>query len=314
MKKPILLISFAIAAFAVLCGMAISVLSKRSDDKFEDAEGLLRSSDVGDVQRGLVQMTELAEAGNADAQGSLGAAYLYGEAGVEPDPEKAFAWFLRSAKTGDSLSQIMVGGLYASGRGTDRDEVEAVKWYRASAESGFPAGQLYLSSAYRKGFGGLPQDTELSLYWCKKAADTGDPDAQVQLGTLYLQGLDESKGPSDARKLFELAAQQGKSVALALAAHTYLKEQNYSDAISWLEKGVKEGSAECEYLLGRLHESGDGVQKDAAKALEYYRLAAAKGYEAAQNRLNELTNSPFPEGVFQKPYGLQRFKSQGVSR
>jgi TPR repeat protein len=314
MKKPIVLISLAIVAAAVICGIGFSVFSKQSNEKFENAEALLRSSDAGEVQRGLVLMTELAEGGNADAQGSLGATFLYGEAGVEQDPEKAFEWFLRSAESGNSLSQVMVGSLYASGKGTDRDEAEAVKWYKTSAENGFPAGQLYLSSAYRKGFGGLPQDTEQSLYWCKKAAETGDPEAQVQLGTFYLQGLDKSKGPSDARKLFQLAAQQGKSVALAMVAHTYLKEQNYPDAISWLEKGVKEGSAECEYLLGRLHETGDGVREDTTKALEYYRSAAARGYKAAQNRLNELTSSPLPERIFQRPFGLDRFKSQGASR
>jgi TPR repeat protein len=301
MRHPILVVSTLLVVAAVVLGFVLGISNKRSDE-LDEAKNLLRSSDASEVQQGLAVMTRLAEAGDPSAQAQLGATFLYGEAGVEKNPKNAFEWFLKSAEGGDELSQVMVGSLFASGIGTQKDEVEAVRWYRESAERGYSLGQLRLSSAYRKGIGGLEKNTEEALRWCRKAAEQGDAEAQIELGLNYALGLDPSKGPSDARLLFEQAAEQGKPDAFGLLARTFMKEKNYTEAVSWLEKGKEAGSATCEYVLGRLYEAGQGVPQDSAKALELYQSAAAKGNEDAKNELAAMQQAP-P----QQPTFLNRF-------
>ncbi|GEM_PF-1711046 len=43
--------------------------------------------------------------------------------------------------------------------------------------------------------------------------------------------------------------------------------------------------AQAQYLLGRMHEEGDGMKKDEAAAVKWYRLAADAGHATAQRRL-----------------------------
>ena len=53
--------------------------------------------------------------------------------------------------------------------------------------------------------------------------------------------------------------------------------------LEWYKKGARHGNTECEMMLGRLYEDGDGVKKDIPKAIEWFEKAAAKGHAAAQN-------------------------------
>jgi TPR repeat protein len=47
-------------------------------------------------------------------------------------------------------------------------------------------------------------------------------------------------------------------------------------------KAAEQGSAEAQYKLAKMYEDGDGVAKDAVKAVEWYRKAADQGNEKAQ--------------------------------
>ena len=53
--------------------------------------------------------------------------------------------------------------------------------------------------------------------------------------------------------------------------------------LEWYKKGARHGNTECEMMLGRLYEDGDGVKKDIPKAIEWFEKAAAKGDADAQN-------------------------------
>lgn len=58
---------------------------------------------------------------------------------------------------------------------------------------------------------------------------------------------------------------------------------------SLAEKGMKE----AEYMLGRLYEYGDGMERDEAEAMRWLRKAAAQGMIEAQEELGELYNGKF---------------------
>ncbi len=52
-----------------------------------------------------------------------------------------------------------------------------------------------------------------------------------------------------------------------------------------LELPAAKGDADASYLLGRAYDKGEGVPRDRAKALTYYRQAAERGNAKAQNNL-----------------------------
>jgi uncharacterized protein len=63
----------------------------------------------------------------------------------------------------------------------------------------------------------------------------------------------------------------------------------YGDAMRWYERAAAEGSAEAQFLLGRMHEQGAaGRPRDPARAAALYREAAEQGHALAQFSLGLL--------------------------
>jgi TPR repeat protein len=90
----------------------------------------------------------------------------------------------------------------------------------------------------------------------KKIAERGHPDAQYFLADCYANGIGSPKGKQDfdhAYPLFVLAA--------------------------------KHGHADAAYRAGTCYEKGWGCRKDAGKALQFYRKAAAQSHPGAMYRL-----------------------------
>lgn len=67
----------------------------------------------------------------------VGSAYYWGD-GVKADREKAFGYYLTSAKKGNPETQYKIGTCYETGQGTTQDSQQAMLWYRKSAEQGYP--------------------------------------------------------------------------------------------------------------------------------------------------------------------------------
>ena len=67
----------------------------------------------------------------------IGSAYFWGD-GVEMDRERAFGYYLTSAKKGNPETQYKIGNSYETGEGTAKDMEQAMLWYRKSADQGYP--------------------------------------------------------------------------------------------------------------------------------------------------------------------------------
>ena len=50
-------------------------------------------------------------------------------------------------------------------------------------------------------------------------------------------------------------------------------------------KAAEQGDADAQFNLGAAYREGDGVPKDAAEAVRWYRLAAEQGHAGAQGSL-----------------------------
>jgi TPR repeat protein len=67
--------------------------------------------------------------------------------------------------------------------------------------------------------------------------------------------------------------------------------RNYAEAMRWYRLAAEQEHTKAQYYLGTMHEIGQGVAKDTAEAIRWYRLATAQGDTEAQRRLDVLTGT-----------------------
>ncbi len=133
----------------------------------------------------------------------------------------------------------------------------------------------------------------------KKAADSGDADAQHALSQAYDTGKGIPGNVIDAVKAFEYglaAAKQNHIKAQCMVGYYYSKGvgvgMNYSEAMNWTERAAAQGSALANYNLAVRYERGTcGQTVNRDKALMYYKVSAALGYDLAKEALARIGSS-----------------------
>ncbi|HET9064123.1 MAG TPA: tetratricopeptide repeat protein [Candidatus Binatia bacterium] len=73
-----------------------------------------------------------------------------------------------------------------------------------------------------------------------------------------------------------------------LAAVTAYEARRFDDARREFESLASEGAAQAEFMLGVMHEYGDGVDASYSDAVRWYEAAAARGLTSAETRLGTL--------------------------
>ena len=144
----------------------------------------------------------LAEGGDQFAQWNLGNCYLKGQ-GVEQDYNKAFKWYLLSAKQGNKKAQHDLGVMYDLGEGIPINHKEAFKWFLLSAEQGFVPGQKDLGNMYRFARG-VNQDNILAHMWWNLASSAGVKAPAVEIALNNKEILEKEMTPEqieDAQRL-----------------------------------------------------------------------------------------------------------------
>ena len=90
---------------------------------------------VGAFGESIAELRKKAEAGNADAQTSLGVRYNIGK-GVSKDYKEAVKWFRKAAEQGYPNAQYFLGGMYLNGKGGPKDYIQAYAWWNLATSSG----------------------------------------------------------------------------------------------------------------------------------------------------------------------------------
>jgi len=94
------------------------------------------------------------------------------------------------------------------------------------------------------------------------------------------QAMDE-QDLHEAAIHFRKAAEQNYLPAQSSMGDLLRTSQDYEDAFGWYLTAAYQGYAPAEYALGRAYASGEGVEKNSAKALYWIKHAAEKNYVAA---------------------------------
>lgn len=137
---------------------------------------------------------------------------------------------------------------------------EAMAEFLPLAQEGHSGSQFSMGLMYHLGRG-VQKDLEVAYDWYKKAAMQEYPAALNNIGMMYLNGEYVAANEDIAFKLFEKAA---------------------TDHIQALDN------------LGRCYENGWGVEKDVARAIDYYTMAGDAGYMLGYFHIGELYERGHP--------------------
>jgi len=134
-------------------------------------------------------------------------------AGKQGDDATAFAHWQTLAEAGDAEAQLTLGLLHYQGDGTAQDSTQARVWLEKAAAQNNATAQYMLGVLYQRGEGGA-QDHAKARTWLEKAAAQGHAQAQYNLGVLYENGQGITRDYDKARAWYEkVAAQTGDQEA-----------------------------------------------------------------------------------------------------
>ena len=189
-----------------------------------------------------------AEAGNVDAQYSVGIRFLKGDS-VKKNSSSAVKWLRKAAEQDHAGAQYQLGILYRDGAGVSKSETEAIKWLRLASSWGINKAQHDLDALIRK-----------QLLASKEAftanPELASPDSQFALGIMYVDGKGVDKDPNTAAQ--------------------------------WFLKAARQNHAEAQYRLGEMYKNGIGVDSDTKEAKLWLTKAAGSGLVKASKVLEDI--------------------------
>lgn len=229
-----------------------------------------------------------AEAGNAEAMGYVGTAYLCGD-GTGFQRDSAIHWLRRGAGKGDARAMYALGLAHETGQGfSGSNAYHATNWYRKSAERGYADAMRSLGSLYRRG-----GDADSALVWFEKGADAGSLDALVDAGHVYEEGrLTAGPAQDSAVHRYRRAADEGLPRGMFEMGRVCQEgigvRKDLEAARRWYAKGADAGSADAINNLAILYYYGLGVPRNRDTAIQLYREAAGAGSAEARGNLAAL--------------------------
>ena len=243
----------------------------------------------------LVEMQSLADAGNAQAQTQVGAAYLFGKGSLQ-DIGKALFWLKKSAAKGSSVGQYLLGRYYVLHGKSEDDFRAAASWLKKSADQGCVQSLAYLGVLSLSGKG-VEKNAEEGFRLASKAAEAGYVFAQVMVGLSLITGEGVSKDAKAGFNWIKRAAETGDSAAAILLATLYLEgtgtaktpEKTHAILETVFKKGDDQASTAA-YYLGWMYMEGEGVPMDKVKSFRWMVIAANAGVSDSQSRLKTLTD------------------------
>lgn len=164
------------------------------------------------------------------------------------DPHDAVAWVEAAAKLGHTEAQAVLGQWRLDGHGAPADATQALHWFLCAAQAGHAMAMNMAGRCHEQGWG-TGVDTDKAAHWYRQAVRLGLPQAQYNLANLLASGKCVDQGPA----------------------------QDQAQAFSLYQRAADQGYAKAFAKLGRYHEDGLVVPRDAAMAFDCYRRGAEGG-------------------------------------
>jgi len=242
-----------------------------------------------EAEADFVKYSIAANAGDVDAQNTLGCMYAEGQ-GVEKNILQAFRWIKKAAEGGNVVAMANLGGLYLHGPVSERNEQAAFKWFLESANQGDIHGAVCAGILLQEGRGVARNDAR-AAFWLKPAADAGIPEAQYVLGQMLFFGRGIAQNRPLAMQLLEKAAAQGVSAAMGVLGEIFEKglmegvPENPETATSFYRRAAELGEPKAEFDYAMMLYEGRGVDRNQEEALIWFQRAARHEDPAAEFNL-----------------------------
>eukprot|EP00752_Nemacystus_decipiens_P009159 g8181.t1 len=259
-----------------------------------------------------------ADAGHPKAKYSYAACLREGYGPAERDVATAASLFERLGDEGLLEAKNALAVILSTGEGEDvgvpQDEKRALELFKEAAIGGFVPAIHAAASMMEAGKGG-EKDGAKATQWLETAIEAGNPVAHSMLATWYTAG--RAGLEVDHRRAFELhlkAANMGMARAMYNTAVHYFEgtgvEQNLPEAAVWFEKAGAAGVPQALLNLGKMLETGLGVEVDRKRALELYQTALrAEGQ--LEGELAEMGDDVMAKLVEAKEKGAFADKGKG---
>jgi hypothetical protein len=177
--------------------------------------------------------------------------------------------------------------------GPRRDDALAARLLTLAADRGHPQAQWELALMLRQGAGGLPRDLPRALALARAAAEAGDGAAMNIHGVMLRDGIGTPRDEAEAVAWFRRGAELRNSYAItnlgrALWHGTGGLARDRTAAVGLWQRAVAVGDNPWAHaFLGEAYETGDGVPRDQAKAVEHFRAAAGQSRDDDARRRAE---------------------------
>lgn len=229
----------------------------------------------------------------------IGKMQCYG-LGIEQNYEKAFEWFLKSAKEGNKFAQYSLANLYYYGNGVEKDLSQAFLWYYKSSAQRQPYASYAVAQMYSKGEY-VCQNEEIAQRYYKVALsgfleleskDQADDNLYYKLGTMFKKGLGTDVDMDRAIDYFKRSAEMNNKnglyeygKALLLGEHI---PQDKEKAVKMFEKAIKPENINAERFLAFEYISGEHLEQDIEKGLAMFTECAESGDAFACYKLGKI--------------------------
>ncbi|HCA89301.1 MAG TPA: endopeptidase IV [Legionellales bacterium] len=247
-------------------------------------QGMMYLYGYGQLRRdALAQQyfTQAAEQGYLPAQKLLATLYLH-----QKNAEQAFFWFKKAAAQDDVAAQLFCAGAYLNGFGVKQNPELARRFYIDAAKAGNTTAQYALADYFLHNRSS--HDKKMGLIWLNKAAANHNPKAQMKLAQLYLNNGLVKQDLSRAQALMQEAANHGYAPAMLALGEFFLKEHQFKEAHTWLEKSANTGARNSQFALAQFYLNKETEFFNEAQALNYMEQAARQHFKPAEHALIEM--------------------------
>ena len=230
-----------------------------------------------DSAKAMDAFQKASDAGVAAGAVNLGKMLIAGQ-GVAVDVDKGVALIQAATDKGDQGALQAMGDLYARGP-LPIDGAKAIDYFEKAAKAGNAYATLRIGELYRDGLL-VPQDLTRALDSFQKASDAGVAAGSVSLGKMLIAGQGVAVDVDKGVALIQAAADKGDQGAFQALGDLYSRGPLPLDgakALENYEKSASAGNAYAYIRIGEIYRDGVLVKANPKRAIENFKLAAAKG-------------------------------------
>jgi TPR repeat protein len=194
------------------------------------------------------------------------------------DLESAAEHYRLAAAKGHQGAQVRYGMALLTGRGTPVDVFHGESWLRRAALAGDTLAAAIIGDLYAGGQLGLSCNIPEAAGWLRRAAEAGHTGAARSLTRLLLLAPYQAGDPNEAAEWLQRIINEGDAAALDDVAGVALRRtipKIIQGAIfSWFQQWAQNDHPSATFNLGLCLAEGIGTDRDDAKALACFLIAA----------------------------------------